>query len=175
MGTPRQADVDQAKQKPATHHKNGDQPGVKLDDRGCTDVIVCLIFVAMIVVMAAITGYAFGNGDLQRIATKYDMDGAKCGGDYPYKLFTRLMPARTYYNSVGAPVPLKADAATMAYSVCVDKCPDSGDKDLKFQPNAQYPADSYELKTWDSDTDVVMDFCFPALESIQEMAAPLYS
>lgn len=54
---------------------NGDKPGVNLDNRSCTDIIVCLMFVAMIVVMVAITGYAFGNGDLERIATKYDMYG----------------------------------------------------------------------------------------------------
>lgn len=36
---------------------------------------MCLVFIAMIAVMVLVTGFAFGYGDLDRIATKYDMDG----------------------------------------------------------------------------------------------------
>ena len=75
MGSPREKDVEEAQKREKSTHMNGDKPGVKLDDRGCTDIIVCLLFVAMMVVMAGITGFAFGNGDIERIATKYDMDG----------------------------------------------------------------------------------------------------
>lgn len=75
---------------------NGDKPGVNLDNRSCTDIIVCIMFCVMIGVMVIITGYAFGNGDIQRIATKYDMYGNKCEGEYPMKLFTRIMPSHTY-------------------------------------------------------------------------------
>lgn len=78
MGEPRAADAEAAKNHKVDHHKDGDSAGVKLNDRGCTDILCCLMFVAMMVVMVGITGYALGQGDLERIATKYDMQGQKC-------------------------------------------------------------------------------------------------
>ena len=101
MGKAREKDEEEAKNRDKSHHMNGGVPGVKIDDRGCTDILVCLLFVAMMGVMVVITGYSFGNGDLERIATKYDMDGALCKGDYPFKLFTRIMPKRSYKNGFG--------------------------------------------------------------------------
>lgn len=43
---------------------NGQVAGVKIDDRGCTDILVCILFLAMIVIMVAITGWAFTQGDI---------------------------------------------------------------------------------------------------------------
>lgn len=60
----------------------------------------------MIVGMIGISGYALTQGDLERIATKFDMQGQKCTGDFKYKLFTRLMPVRTYKNQYGVSTPV---------------------------------------------------------------------
>ena len=59
MGSPRAKDTEQAndEKNKAKHHKNGEAAGVKLDDRSCTDILCCLLFVAMMVVMVGITGY----------------------------------------------------------------------------------------------------------------------
>lgn len=104
------------------------------------------------------------------------MDGKKCEGEYPYKLFTRLMPVRKYTvttNSVSLPKVVNADPSTMHYSVCIDTCPKKGSGDLKYLPNSKYPTVSYELRGWNDDTDVVMGFCVPSLDTIKEMASPL--
>ena len=38
---------------------NGNAPGVKINDRGCTDILVCISFIVMIAIMIGITGFAF--------------------------------------------------------------------------------------------------------------------
>ena len=60
MGSPRAKDTEEANNHKPQHHKNGDAAGVKLDDRGCTDILCCLLFVAMMVIMVGITGYCLG-------------------------------------------------------------------------------------------------------------------
>ena len=53
MGQAREKDVEEAANRDKSHYMNGDQPGVKIEDRSCTDILVCLLFVAMMVVMVA--------------------------------------------------------------------------------------------------------------------------
>jgi hypothetical protein len=149
---PRNADKEAAENRDKSHHMNGDSPGVKMNDRGCTDIIVCLLFIFMMVVMVFITGFSFTEGDIQRIATKYDMDGVKCTEKYPNKLFTRIMPARKYEGTFGPAVETGAQEQYLYYSVCVEDCPKNGTKDLKFLPNKEYPATSDKLSPWDHDT-----------------------
>lgn len=55
--------------------KDGAKPAVNMDNRRCTDLLFCPVFIAFIIVMVAIAGFAFGQGDVQKIATKYDMEG----------------------------------------------------------------------------------------------------
>jgi hypothetical protein len=101
---PRKKDSEEAENRDKSHYMNGDSPGVKINDRGCTDVIVCILFIFMLAVMVGITGFAFTEGDIERIATKYDMDGVKCPETYPNKLFTRIMPVRKYDGQFGPAV-----------------------------------------------------------------------
>lgn len=56
---PRKADAEEAANRNKDHYMNGDQPGVKINDRGCTDVLVCCLFLVMMVVMVGITGFSF--------------------------------------------------------------------------------------------------------------------
>lgn len=72
---PRDADKAEADKRDKSHHMNGDQPGVKISDRSCTDIIVCLMFLFMLAVMVFITGFSFAEGDINAIAKKYDMQG----------------------------------------------------------------------------------------------------
>ena len=53
-------------------------PGIKLSNRKCTDPIFCLCFLFWIIVMVGISGFAFYNGDLNRLAYKFDMDLVPC-------------------------------------------------------------------------------------------------
>lgn len=43
-------------------------------DRGCTDILCCLIFVAFLVVFVGVAGYGFTNGDPVRLLTTWDAD-----------------------------------------------------------------------------------------------------
>lgn len=115
--------------------ENG-HPGVKVAGRGCTDIICCLLFVVCICFMIGVSGFAIVDGDLKKIATKYDMDGNLCTGEHPNKLFTRLMPVRRYKNALGLPKTVSGGRVDTAYyAVCIDKCPKKDDKNLKFLPN----------------------------------------
>ncbi len=46
-----------------------------VSDRGCTDIICCLVFIAFIVGLCAACGYGLTNGDPALILTGWDSDG----------------------------------------------------------------------------------------------------
>ena len=171
---PREKDVEEAGKRNKEHYMNGDMPGVKINDRGCTDILVCLLFLVMIAVMIAITGWAFSSGDIEKIATKYDMQCNKCEGDYPKKLFTRILP-RKYENSFGMPkLETGGTPDLFYYSVCVAECPMNGTKDLKWKANDDYPKDSDKLGVWTYDTEQIMGFCFPETQYLKETAETVF-
>ena len=64
-------------------------------DRGCTDILCCLIFIAFIVVFVGVGGYGYSNGDPIRLLTTWDYNGTGCGfdeltKDYPYLYFPAI-------------------------------------------------------------------------------------
>jgi len=112
---------------------------MKMDNRHCTDVICCLLFVVFVVLMIGVSGYSFAEGDVVRIFTPFDSDGNQCGQpnqdksnetleqvidnnrdftDYPYKYFSGLIDIAS-----SGTIP---DSAYNA--VCVKECP----KDLTY-------------------------------------------
>lgn len=176
MGGPRESDHEDAKRVHRKHYMDGDSPAVKVLNRDCTDIIMCLVFIAMIAVMVMISGFAFGFGDIERIATKYDMDGQYCKGDYPFKLFTRIMPTRKYYNEQRiTEFEIGGDAKYFHYSVCVNVCPNEGQNNLTFLGNKEYPNNTMKLNYWDHNTDVLMGFCVPDLKSLKEKSVDLFN
>ena len=75
---------------PRDELKNG-----PIADRGCTDILCCLIFMAFIVVLAGIMVYGFSNGNPYNLITTFDYDGMKCGihsgyEEYKYVYFPKL-------------------------------------------------------------------------------------
>lgn len=147
--------------------KDGAKPAVNIDNRRCTDLLFCPVFIAFIIVMVAIAGFAFGQGDVQKIATKYDMDGQKCEGDHKFKLFTRLID-RQYKSGQTGGVEVKVPLTEFGmdykdYSVCIEKCPMKDDTNLNYKTNEKYPENNDELQWWDRDTVSLMGFCFPDL------------
>jgi choline transporter-like protein 2/4/5 len=48
-------------------------------ERGCTDILCCLIFIVFTVAIFGVSFYAFGSGDPSRIMTPFDSDGNACG------------------------------------------------------------------------------------------------
>merc|ERR1711935_460830 len=76
MGSPRKkdledADLDKNKQK-------GQDNGIT-EDRSCTDILPCCLFLVWIIAMIAVTGYVTTRGDISNIFIKFDMDGNECG------------------------------------------------------------------------------------------------
>jgi hypothetical protein len=109
----------------------GDLKNGPVQDRGCTDILCCLVFMAFIVVFSGVIIYGFSNGDPYKLVTTFDYDSMKCGIDpgfenHTYVYFPKL--------DVTAAKKFAAEAQsgtantgllgeTLQYSVCVKKCP----------------------------------------------------
>jgi hypothetical protein len=100
-------------------------------DRGCTDLLCCLVFVAFIVVLGGVGFYGFVNGDPQLLLTTWDKDGNGCGysavtKDYPFLYFPSID-----YKAAGNGISDANDGKfsvgsltdTLTYSACVKECP----------------------------------------------------
>jgi len=72
----RQQDLDDANKD--EHKLTKDDKGIKWE-RSCTDIICCIIFLAFIVVMVGLSGFALTKGDPRKILTPYDSVGNACG------------------------------------------------------------------------------------------------
>lgn len=53
--------------------------GINFNNRHCTDVLCCVIFVAFIGAMIAVAGYSLQNGNPLILLTPYDSSGNQCG------------------------------------------------------------------------------------------------
>ena len=95
-----------------------------VEDRSCTDILCCLIFVAFIVGMVGTSGYGFMYGDPYLLLTTWDFDGNGCGYsnktmDYPF----------LYFPTIDLEAAQKADASVdsvteiLKYAACVKECP----------------------------------------------------
>ena len=93
-------------------------------DRGCTDILCCLIFVAFIVGMVYSAGFGIMYGDPYLLLTTWDYDGNGCG----YTARTKDYPL-LYFPTIDIKAAQNADASVdsvteiLKYSTCVKKCP----------------------------------------------------
>lgn len=89
-------------------------------ERSCTDILCCMVFIAFIVAMMGVSGYALSTGDPMNIITAFDSDGNKCGKEgtpfeeYKLKHFTSLLQAGGDTTS-----------PSMYNAVCVSECPEA--------------------------------------------------
>lgn len=96
-----------------------------IEDRGCTDIICCILFLLSLVALIAIAAYGIKNGNPAYLVSPFDTSGQACGynesvKDYPYIYF--LLPAPGYFNS----------------TVCVSECPTSASHIIKCNPTLDY-------------------------------------
>jgi hypothetical protein len=97
-----------------------------VQDRGCTDVICCLIFVAFLVFLVGAGGYGLIHGQPHLLLTPWDSDGNGCGyspatKDYPYLYFPYVN-----LNAVqsAASNPSSASVSDIfKFGACVKVCP----------------------------------------------------
>ena len=102
-------------------------------DRGCTDIICCLVFVAFLVGMVGCAGYGSLYGDPGKLLTAWDADKNGCGYskptlEYPYLYFptvdfaaAKKMSATLQGGKVES--PLKSVGEILRFSTCVKQCP----------------------------------------------------
>jgi hypothetical protein len=86
-----------------------------LEERGCTDILCCLLFIAFSVAMFGVAVIGFKHGNPKLLAQPYDPDHRACGvaagvENAPYIYFTTLYPAPLLYRTV-----------------CVSACPTADD------------------------------------------------
>jgi hypothetical protein len=99
-----------------------------IKDRGCTDVICCMLFIAFWGATLFFSFNYFKKGDLNKVMRPVDFNGNPCGmmlaKDYPYLFFGKL---RTI------------DKDYLKYTVCVKKCPVAAAESLECFTNDAYP------------------------------------
>ena len=151
--------------------------GMKMDNRHCTDTICCLVFVAFVVAMIGISGYAFSKGDVYKIFTPFDSDGNQCGmanqamsnsslagvadnnrdfTEYKYKYFsgiTKLVSGQITPEAYNA--------------VCVKTCPDELENSYSTKTDCLLNNDhDDECPTAMFNTSILMkSYCVPTLGS----------
>ena len=104
------------------------------DQRECTDLICCLVFLAFLVGMVGVSGYGIVYGNPALFLTMWDADGNGCGfnatKDYPY-LYYPMIDVESLQRSgkIKDASDVKAAARQLlAYGTCVKKCPMNTDK-----------------------------------------------
>ena len=169
--------------------------GMKMDDRHCTDVLCCLVFVIFFASCFAVTGLGVTQGNPTRIMTPFDSDGNQCGqpeqsmtqvetdgqlqnmtrdfSEYPYKYFTDLA-------TEGIQAALNANAGSLSeeayYAVCVKECPNA-DKteiltiDLQNQYTTAYPNGKTPKASYPS--NAFMGYCVPDMRKSAELVSSI--
>lgn len=84
------------------------------EDRGCTDILCCLLFVLYFIAMFALGIYGFTKGSPSKLMVPYDSNGKGCGldaplQDYPYIYFANPIPGH------------------LNFTLCLSKCPNYND------------------------------------------------
>jgi hypothetical protein len=76
---PREADKKQAEDEKAARVSSGDDFKALQWNRSCTDTLCCMLFVAFIASMVALTAYAVAAGNPYAMITPFDSVGNRCG------------------------------------------------------------------------------------------------
>ncbi|XP_032241921.2 choline transporter-like protein 4 isoform X2 [Nematostella vectensis] len=93
-----------------------------IEDRSCTDIICCLIFVAYIVGMVVVGIVAFAEGDINRLLLPTDSQGKVCGKDPAY-LDKKYLVFFDITKCIPKGIPSLSNPKCYTPQVCVSKCP----------------------------------------------------
>lgn len=159
----RKEDIEEAN-RPENKNMTG---GINMDNRKCTDVIMCIVFVVFIGLLGYITNFSLAEGDPIKIITPFDSQGNKCGfnnltsgvdmTEYRFKFLPNIMDK----------ISLATDAKYEA--VCVKECPKSGEALLC--PDAGILG----CPTADYDSVKKLTYCLPTLSESTETVQDLYN
>lgn len=103
-----------------------------VEDRGCTDILCLLIFMAFIGTMGVCTYYGYKNGNIDKYFAPLDGRDKFCGiddgedkyKDYPYLYFTKIEDNPNSYAQI------------FQYAVCVKKCPVKQSRLIECHPES---------------------------------------
>ena len=84
MGEKDEKAPEKAKREPEDVAKLQNGP---VEDRGCTDIFCCLIFILAVVLFVIVWGMAMSNGEPKRLFAAYDSSNKSCGIDIAGKSF----------------------------------------------------------------------------------------
>jgi hypothetical protein len=97
-------------------YKNG-----PIAERSCTDLFMCVIFCAFLLLMVIISIIGFQKGDPYKIVTPYDAAGSICGVSEGYEDYKYL-----YWPRIGTGAQ-KVSKAAYTETICVKKCPSTSE------------------------------------------------
>lgn len=102
---------------------NGSGLNGPVEQRSCTDLFCCILFILNVVAFFAIAGYSFYYGSPAKVLGFYSYEGIMCGKDsaanYPCMFIGEYLDAYMPYL-------LNTSNANMTYVACVDACPANG-------------------------------------------------
>ena len=142
-------------------------------NRGCTDFLCAVLFLAFLSVMFASAFYGLIKGEPRTMVAPYDHSEMTCGIDDDVKDYGKLYLARlapTEYDQENIHHPTRVMRRIFFEdAVCVKKCPMTKDDTLEGNMNDEYSA---ELIMEANDniiaTHSVMDICWPNFDEMDE-------
>jgi choline transporter-like protein 2/4/5 len=103
-----------------------------IENRGCTDILFCLLFIIFIGGCVVIASFGFSKGNPNLVLYPYDEDGVQCGISkglkYPYLYFYDTVENIESFDTSG-----------IAQGVCVSNCPKNYTGKLDCLPTTANP------------------------------------
>lgn len=152
-----------------------------LQDRGCTDIICCLVFVAFLIAWIVIFIYGVSKGTPSILLTPFDEKGNGCGysqgfESFPYLFFYAFSP--TYINSLANNFTGFTADTILKKGFCVDSCPVPSDTTANKTLTelgircASFNASTDNCSSYQgyNSTVWVQSFCVPDLAFVRSIA-----
>ena len=158
-----------------------------VENRGCTDIICCLLFLIFLIAWIVVFAYGLAKGDPSKLFIPYDEDRRGCGydsglKDYKYIFFYQLGKNATEWGNLTISSNYNS-SAILINAFCVDKCPPSSYSDntktlsdlgIKCitKDNDSKTAEGKVCNTYKGYNSTIWfdGFCIPAFNTLQEFA-----
>lgn len=125
-----------------------------LEQRSCTDVLFCLLFLAFVVGLGVISVFGYNHGQPERLLAPLDADGKFCGIEQGYEAYKYL-----YIMDV-------SQSDILSTAVCVSSCP-SKESQVDCKPTSVVKACNDVPQQYRYDTNLLFKkACLPDFDSI---------
>jgi len=130
-------------------------------ERGCTDILCAIVFIAFLGSMAYLTWMGYNAGELPKLLAPINGDFTLCGWKNetnPEKSYDNMDYPNLLITDWSSPIP----SSIFASSVCVKKCPESATDEIEFLPTANVAELPEEGGDWKVKSYSVMQVCIPS-------------